>query len=407
MLPGLLARMMRRGNYRHKFWQRFGRYDAAVTQRLRAHTRTWIHSISVGETFLALKLARKMKELEPGLHAVISVTTSTGLALAEEQAADWMEVIYNPLDALSFVRRALDAVRPARLIFIEAIWPNLLAETTRRGAPVAFIPRLSPRSERRFRKARKWTGPIFREITLLLVSDAEDVPRWTALGADASQIRVVGNIKFDQAAQAPERLSELREILRKLGIADDAPILLAGSTFPGEERIIADTYARLRQRHRGLFLIIVPRHIERTNEIAAELTSAGLSFALRSAGGAHPADCLLVNTTGELRDWYRLSTVVFIGKSLTSTGGQNPVEAVAAGKPVIFGPHMENFQPLVAQWLAADAAIEVARPEDLGPKISELLNDPARCAALVSRARDIVARHEGATLRAAEALRAL
>ena len=282
-----------------------------------------------------------------------------------------MEVIYNPLDARRFVRRALDAIRPNRLIFIEAIWPNLLAETKKRGIPAALIPRLSPRSEKRFGKARRWTGPIFRELDLLLLSDAEDIPRWTSLGAQPAQFRVTGNIKFDQAPQSPERLNALREILRNLGIADDAPILLAGSTFPGEERIVADAYCKLRETHPRLFLVIVPRHVERTNEVAADLTVAGLSFARRTAFAENlkseienlKFDCLVVNTTGELRDWYHLATVVFIGKSLTSIGGQNPVEAVAAGKPVVFGPHMENFQPLVAQWLAADAAIQVHRPE--------------------------------------------
>lgn len=404
LLPGLARRMIRRGNYRHKFGQRFAHYDEPTRRRLAAVERPiWVHSISVGETLVALKLIRKMRELQPGLRVVLSATTSTGFALAEENASDWLEAIYNPIDALPFARRALGAVRPSRLIFVEAIWPNLLAQAVARGIPTGLIARLSPRSEARFRRFRLLSGPVFRLLDVISVQEPEDIPRWQSLGADPRQIRVAGNIKFDAASAGPGREAEFRAALARLSVPADAPILLGGSTFPGEEGMLARICASLRAEFPGLFLIVAPRHVERANEAAAEITAARLTFSLRTGEPhrAQPPDCLLVNTTGELRDWYRLATVVYIGKSMSpaATGGQNPVEPVFAGRPVTFGPHMENFRAIVSRLLGAEAAVEAATPAELEAAIAALLREPLRREAIARRAREIVAPQEGATER--------
>ena len=405
LLPGYLLRMIRRGGYRDKFPQRLGRYTPGDRARLAAREWTWVHSISVGETFLALKLARKIHDLDPARSILLSVTTSTGYAVAQPAACDWLEVIYNPLDLRSIVRRALDLIRPRQLIFIEAIWPNLLAEARQRDIPTALVPRLSPRSERRFRRFRQLTGPIFRLLDGLAAPDPSDVPRWSALGVREERIAITGNTKFDHVPAATTRIEEFRAILRHCGLREGAPVLLGGSTFPGEERILAEVFRDLRTEFPELFLILVPRHIERTHAILADLAPLGLRIALRT--DAAPSDSLLVNTTGELRDWYHLATVVFIGKSLTSTGGQNPVEPVMAGKPVLFGPHMENFEPIVSQWLSAAAAVRIADPADLRTQTAALLRDPTRRTALATRARAIAAAHEGATERTARHLLSL
>jgi 3-deoxy-D-manno-octulosonic-acid transferase len=406
LLPGYLARMLRRGGFREKFGQRLGRFSAADCTRFAAGEWIWIHSISVGETLLAVKLARQIRALDGGKNIALSVTTSTGFAVAQPAACDWLEVIYNPLDLRSIVRRVLDIVRPRRLIFIEAIWPNLLAEARQRAIPATFLPRLSPRSERRFRKFRALTGPIFRLLDGLAVPETADIERWHSLGVATDRMAVTGNSKFDHTATTP-RTGEFRTILHRCGVAADAPVLLAGSTFPGEERILAEVFRDLRTEFPTLFLIIVPRHVERTDAILADLRPLDLRIALRNSLDDRPADVLLVNTTGELRDWYYLATVVFIGKSLTSTGGQNPVEPVLAGAPVIFGPHMENFEPIASQWLAADAAICIQDAAELSTEIATLLRDPTRRAILSSRARTIAAAHQGATERTARRLVAL
>lgn len=407
VLPGYLLRMFRRGGYREKFAQRFGRYTAEERKRFAGGSWLWLHSISVGETFLALKLARQMRALDPTTNIALSVTTSTGFAVAREAACDWLEVIYNPLDLLSFVRSALDVVQPKRLIFIEAIWPNLLAEAKRRELPVTFIPRLSPRSERRFHRARGLAGPIFRLIDALAVQEPEDVARWESLGVSKDRIRVTGNAKFDYTAGGGERVAEFRGLLRQLGVADDAPVLLAGSTFAGEELILAKLYLELRARFPKLFLILVPRHVERTPEVLADLRPLNLRVALRNESAKSPTDVLVVNTTGELRDWYHLATVVFIGKSITAHGGQNPVEPVLAGKPVVYGPNMENFAAIVTRWREEKAAVQVSDEAELKEQISDLLANVTRRESLALRAREIVAAHSGATGRTAKVVLSL
>jgi 3-deoxy-D-manno-octulosonic-acid transferase len=405
MLPGLARRMMRRGNYQRKFGQRFARYDAATRQRLAGRGWVWVHSISVGETLLALRLIREMRNVRPDLRVVLSVTTSTGFALAEENAAPWLEAIYNPIDAWPLARRALETVRPERLIFIEAVWPNLLAQAAARGIPTSLVARLSPRSEGRFRRFRFLTGPLFRLLDAISVQEPDDIERWKSLGAEAGQIHLTGNIKFDPPTRRDDRSVEFRALLGRLCVPPDAPVLLGGSTFPGEEGMLARICLRLRDRFPGLFLIIVPRHVERASAAAAEVTGAGLDFALRSAAAERdaPPGCLLVNTTGELSAWYAVATVVFIGKSLSAAakGGQNPVEPVFAGKPVLFGPHMENFAAVVSRLLEAEAAIEAADEAALEAAIARLLREPERRAAQARRALEIVRVHEGAGERTA------
>ena len=397
MLPGFLLRMFRRGGYRENFGQRFGRYTPEARKRFAEGRWLWLHSISVGEALLALKLARQMHTVNPDTKIALSVTTSTGFAVAREAGLEWLEVVYNPLDLPSFVRAAFDVIRPQRLIFIEAIWPNLLAEAKRRGLPVGFIPRLSPRSEARFLRVRSLVGPIFRLIDVLAVQEPEDVARWEGLGVQAERIQVTGNSKFDYAPGGGARVPEFRELLRKIGVADDAPILLAGSTFPGEEAILARVFSELRRQFPNLFLILVPRHVERTPEALADLRSFNFNVALRSEVSAGPEDILIVNTTGELRDWYFLATVVFMGKSLAAHGGQNPVEPVLAGKPVVYGPNMENFSAIVTRWREADAAVQVHDEAELRKEIADLLANPKRREVLAQRAREILVAHAGAT----------
>ncbi|MEO8352989.1 MAG: glycosyltransferase N-terminal domain-containing protein [Chthoniobacteraceae bacterium] len=404
LLPGLLSRMFKRGNFQEKFSQRLGRFDSAARERFQQGRWIWIHSISVGETLLALKLARRMLELDPAISIALSVTTSTGFAVATRGKHERLEPIYNPLDFPPIVRRTLNVLHPERLVFIEAIWPNLLAICKQRGLPVGFIPRMSPRSERRFRRFRAWTGPLFRLIDTLAVGDDNDIARWLPLDVRREQCQITGNIKYDQEATAPANLEPLRAFLDEFGVGPDRPILLAGSTFPGEETIIANAMVKIRDKHPTLFAIIAPRHVERTPEIVRELESSPLRVALRTEPAKSPCDLLLLNTTGELRDWYHLCTLVFIGKSLTGRGGQNPVEPVLAGKPVLFGPHMQNFEPLASRWVESGAALRVHDANELISRCHDLLSDARLRDVMAERARRSIELHHGATTRTARAL---
>lgn len=412
MLPGFIARMLKRGGFREKFGQRLGRYSSTDLARFRSREWLWIHSISVGETFIALKLARALHALDPEIGIVISTTTSTGFAEARKAACDWIEPIYNPIDARSIVRRALDALQPRQIILIEGeAWPNLLAEAFRLEIPVSLVnARLSPRSERRFRRFRGWTGPVFRLLERVCVPDVADIARWENLGVERSRIDCTGSIKFDQANAPLTRETEFRALLASLGVTERTPVIVGGSTWEPEELVLTRLLPALRDRHPGAFLILVPRHIERTADILRQLAPLGLKVVRRSQlpqPQPTDADILLVDATGELREWFAFATVVFIGKSLpgiAQVGGQNPAEPALLGKPVVFGPHMENFDVLVAQLLSGNGAVQFAQTDELEGVLSCLLDAAPRRQALAEGAQTVLAKHIGATAATARKL---
>ena len=407
LLPGFLLRMLRRGKYRHKFGQRFAIYSDGVMEKLRNSGRVWIHAVSVGEVNIALKLIQALREHDPSLAFVLSTTTSTGFKLAATRKTSWLEPIYNPLDFLPISRRVVNIIRPRALLLVEAeVWPNIVSEVHRSGAKVALVnARLSTKSERRFRAIRWLAAPIFNQLDLLCLQEPEDIARWTRLGVNPDKLLVTGSVKFDDSAAPPRPLRDFRPVLDSLDISPDAPVLLGGSTFEGEEEILANALLALRGTHPDLFLIIVPRHQERSDSVERRLTSLGLQVArrTRTAGTSRP-DVLLVDTTGELASWYACATVVFIGKSLCSRGGQNPVEAVNAGAPVLFGPHMRNFATLSQAFLREKAAIEISDTDSLVSAVDSLLTSPATRLEMSRRATACLTPHSGATERTVNAL---
>ena len=407
LLPTYLGRMFKRGHYREKFGQRFGSYSSEVRLKFAQGDWIWIHAVSVGEVLIAYKLAQKMKAIRPDLKVALSTTTTTAFALASKSSASWLEIIYHPIDFPTFINAALDLIQPRQIILVEAeVWPNLTFSAHQRGIPLALVnARLSPRSESRFRQFRFFTAPIFQLLDLICVQEPEDLARWKSLGVSDEPLHLTGSIKFDHSDSESTRTEEFRALLAGLGVKQGAPILLAGSTFPDEEKLLAQMVLELRPAFPDLFLIIVPRHIERTPDILAEIQAVGLNCALRTeAISSQTVDCLIVNTIGELRDWYYVGTVIFIGKSLTAIGGQNPVEAVVAGKPVLFGPHMENFQAIVDQWLKQKAAIQVSDVLELKVQMMRLLADPQLGETMAMNACHAIAPHQGATQRTVELL---
>jgi 3-deoxy-D-manno-octulosonic-acid transferase len=405
-LPGYLVKMVRRGGYRENFGQRLGFYSAATNERLRKLHPTWIHAVSVGEIAIALKLAVQLRARQPDLRCVFTTTTTTGFAFARKSVPPWIEVLYSPLDFWPIMRRAFRRIAPRRVILIEAeVWPNLLAETRRQGAPVVLAnARLSPRSEARFQRFHYFIAPLFRRLDLICVSGPIDAERWRKLGATPERIVCVGNIKYDAEEETSAGSSSLPKTIE---FDATRPVLMGGSTHRGEERILADVFIELRREFPSLFLIVAPRHVERIGEIEAELRARGLAAIRRTSSNAPSADCLLIDTTGELRDWYGVGTVIFIGKSLTAHGGQNPVEAIIAGKPVLFGPHMENFGQLANELVVAGGAICVQTEEELRAEMRRLLRDAPLRARIVETARRVIAPHHGATKRTAAAITAL
>ena len=411
-LPGYLMKMFRRGGYREKFGQRLGIYGIDVRARLAKQRSTWLHAVSVGEVTVALKLASALRAVEPDLHCVLTTTTTTGFALANRNASSWIEVMYAPLDFWPIMRRAFAVIRPARILLIEAeIWPNLVAEAHARRIPIALVnARLSPRSEKRFRLFRFLVAPTFRLLDLVCVQDPADVDRWQQLGVERSRIRNTGSIKYDPVNR-DDHVDIQKARVFDLNVSNqDQLVLFGGSTHPGEEEILAKVFLKLRQQFPSLRLFIAPRHVERLREIRAQLEALSLPVRLASEARNHrdaKPDCVLLDTTGELQRWYGIATVVFVGKSLTAHGGQNPVEPIVAGKPVIFGPHMENFAALAQTLVAKNGAIQVLDVEELECAAEKLLRDNEARRLLVQSAERVLTQHRGATAHTARLIVAL
>ena len=408
MLPSFLMRMIRRGKYRHKFGQRFGIYSPGVREKISGTGRVWLHAVSVGEVNIALKLIQALRDADPSLVFILSTTTSTGFKLAASRKSPWLEPIYNPLDFLPVVRRVMQTIRPRALILVEAeVWPNVVCEARRLGAKAVLVnARLSPRSEKRFRAARMIAAPLFNQLDALYLQEPEDIARWTSLGVRQDKLHVTGSIKFDDSAAAARPVRNFRPVLDALGVPVDAPVLLGGSTFEGEEEILARVFLQLRKSRPDLFLILVPRHHERGDAVARQMERLGLKVARRTQSDQHTRpDVLLVDTTGELVSWYLCATVVFMGKSLCDRGGQNPAEPLAAGVPVVFGPHMRNFASLVQGLLRNQAAMEISDEATLQVAVESLLSSPEKRNAMVRRGVKCLEIHRGATDRTVSLLR--
>jgi 3-deoxy-D-manno-octulosonic-acid transferase len=405
--PYYFWRLWRRGDWQHNFGQRFAIYDAALKQALTNRSVLWLHAVSVGEVNLCTQLIRALEPRVPNIKIVVSCTTTTGMAELRRRLPLRVSKIYYPVDRRKYVRRALATINPEAIVLVEAeIWPNFLWRARDLGIPLFLAnARLSDRSYPRYRKFSGLFRPLFGAFAGVGCQNEEDAARLRAVGCRPDAVRVVGNLKFDAANFAERRALNVRGMLRQLGVADDAPVLVAGSTHEGEELLLADIAARLRRQFPNLFLILVPRHFERCQSLGLKLRAQGAKFIYRNEiipATQRPAgevDCLLVNTTGELRFFYEPATVVFVGKSLTAAGGQNPIEPGAQGKPMVFGPNMQNFTDITRSFLQHDAAVQVKNPAALETALAELLASPARRAALGKNALAVVAENLGAVQR--------
>lgn len=395
--PGWIVKMARRGGFATRLHERLAIYtDAKDFEPCGA---IHVHSVSVGETQLALKLIRQWRKLDPEQAFVIATGTATGHAVASAAALDNLRVTYAPLDFPGCVRRYLGRFEPRAIVMVEAeVWPHLVLACARRAIPMHLVnARLSPRSARRFTRLAAWVRPMFQKLDSVCTQETEDIDVWQKLGVAKGRVHHTGSLKFDPAGGGlPAQRPEFAEILESLGA--NRPIVLASSTHPGEEAWIA---AAIREADPRALPVIVPRHAERREEVAAALRDAGFHPILRtrfdkptSADNA----ILVIDTTGELRDWTAHADAVIIGKSFFARGGQNPCEAIQACRPVITGPHMDNFQPLASRLLAEGAILEATDAAALTAAIRRAL-DPAQATHMTARATAVLASHEGATSR--------
>jgi 3-deoxy-D-manno-octulosonic-acid transferase len=411
--PAFLYRMWKRGKYRENFFQRFGRYAPELRQRLatKSSRRCWIQAVSVGEVNLAFLLVAGLRRKFPELQLIVTTTTSTGYALARERLPKEVDLLYFPQDFPGPLRRAFNLIQPDFIVLMESeLWPGHLWEAARRKIPVYLVnARMSPRSAKHYRQARWFCRGLFRGLSLVCAQSAEDAGNYIAQGVPADRVHMTGNMKYDASLpQGGPRRFDPRQVLSDWGVTPAQPVLVAGSTHPGEEEILFDLLATWRKKFPGLFLVLVPRHVDRTPEIVELAKRKQVNLALRKTGtptGPAPA-CLLVNTTGELKGFYEISTVIFVGKSLVGEGGQNIVEAAASGHPVVFGPHMQNFKEISRQFVTAGAGIQVPDAAGLHDAIEMLLQDSAKREQVVTAARRVIAANVGALERTVELIAA-
>jgi len=403
--PFYFLKMWRRGSWQAGFAQRFGIYDPSLRTTI-GKPCIWFHAVSVGEVGICAQLLRELSPKLPSYEFVVSTTTTTGMGELKRLMPPEVRKIYYPSDFYFSVRNALNTFRPSAFVLVEAeLWPNFLWQTSAGRIPMFLInARLSDRSLRGYKRFNFIFGPIFAAFRAVGCQSEADATRLKELGFPKEYVKAVGNLKFDAAKPGPSKINAAK-LLQQIGISQDSKILVAGSTHAGEEAILAETFIQLREKFPNLFLVLVPRHFERTKQVCAELEQRKVRFILRSeitqettAPNQKP-ECLLVNTTGELKAFYEAATLVFVGKSLSAHGGQNPIEPAALGKAIITGPNMENFRSIMDAFRANDAIVKAENPAALLQRCAELLSDDARRTQLGKRALQVVEANSGATAR--------
>ncbi len=384
---------------RHGKLFRLGLYRGSF-HRGRGSPRIWLHGASAGDLLSLQPMMRELKARLPGCCILVSTITNSGFAMARKKLAEADVVLYAPYDLPGATRRAVRALEPDLLVLeYTEIWPNLIRAVKRSGARIVLTNgRFSPEKLSRYRLLFRIIGNPLRELDLLLMRSDEEAERALALGAGPDRVWVTGNTKFDALVPDPDvgRSAALRA---EMGLAADDRILMAGSTHEGEEEILLAVYSRLVSRFEDLKLVVAPRYVERAGRIMGLAAEAGFSARLRSGGAAvGPAQVVVVDTIGELATAYRLATLVFVGGSFVRRGGQNVLEPAAQGRPVLFGPHMENFKDSL-QVLVGRGGIQVATPEQLLKVAQELLARPDKIAELGELARLAVSQIRGASRR--------
>jgi 3-deoxy-D-manno-octulosonic-acid transferase len=332
----------------------------------------WLHAVSVGEVGVAATLLAALAPKAGGRRIGLSATTAAGRELAERLVPAGVPVFAFPFDLAGPVERALSGVRPGLVLLTETeLWPLVLERAARRGVAVALVNgRLSERSYPRYRRLRRFFGRALDRVSLFLMQSAEDARRMQDLGVSSSRIRTTGNVKYDLPVAPP-----FPDADRLLRAAAGRPVVVAASTAEGEEETVLEAWRAFSPRP---LLAIAPRRPERFDEVARRVEAAGLSLVRRSGeGGAGPADVYLLDSIGELASLYSHARVAFVGGSLVRKGGHNPIEAWAAGVPVLVGPHTENFREIAAKGESLGILTRVSGGAGLSRELAAALADPA------------------------------
>src|SRR5918993_2245970 len=388
----------------------------------------WIHAVSVGEVLTARPLISDLKRRYPNLRMFLSTTTMAGQQLARRSVQDVDAVFYFPFDLGFVVRRTLDLVRPKLFIMMETeIWPNLLRECRAREIKTAVVNgRISARSFPRYRMIRPMMRRVMAHIDRFLVQSEESARRFIDLGADPARAVVTGSLKFDSlelsstalqpgapAARSVRGGVEARardRVLRYFRVPLSRAVIVAGSTMKGEEAHVLRAFRKVRAAASNTLLVLAPRNPERFGEAEQLARAEGWKVARRSdlAIDSEPrVDIVILDSIGELATIYQIATIVFVGGSLVATGGHNVLEPAVFGKPIVFGPHMENFAEIADAFVSNGAGVQLAGEDELEDVFLQLMGDPVRRARLGAAARALVEANRGANEKSVTVLTAL
>ena len=387
--PVLLFKLATDRRYRHRLGERFGRVPTSGGGRT-----LWIHCASVGEVTLARPIVMRLKSSRPDLKIHVTVNTMAGRENATKTFPE-ASVSYFPLDFGGSVKRALRRIQPVGVVLVELeVWPNFVRRCAAEGLPVAVVNgRMSERSFGRYRAWGAYFRPIFGKLAAVGVQNDTYAGRLREMGAEPV---ITGNLKYD-AALGFDPDAEAKAWRALLGLGE-APVVVGGSTHDPEERILCDTYKKLRKAVPGVRLVLAPRHLERVPEVQKAIEAADLKCYKRtelSPGGATDA-VILLDSVGELSRVYAAATAVFIGGTFCARGGQNMLEPAALGKPVVSGPSLSNFEEIARTLVEAGGMRVIDNPVDLAGSLAELLKDPERARQIGARSLEAVKAGRGA-----------
>ncbi|MBI4358812.1 MAG: 3-deoxy-D-manno-octulosonic acid transferase [Candidatus Omnitrophica bacterium] len=399
-IPKFLIRLGQATDPRQLVRERFGLLQGALKKKMWNQKVLWLHAVSVGEVMAARQWIQLFLAAFPDWVLVLSVTTPTGHEVAQSLASERVFVFYAPFDFKFVVRRVLNDIQPQLILLMETeIWPNLISEAHSRKIPIGIINgRISPRSFRRYQLARFWMAPVLEKLSFCLVQSERDGEYFLKLGMPDLRIFYTGNMKFDQLGFTKKVSAEI--ILQSDGQTQSPQFFVGGSTHWNEEEMLLRVFARLRGDFPNLRLILAPRHPEKLSKVIHAVKRSGFECRFFSQNhSGNPWQVFLIDRMGVLASLYTYAHVVFIGGSFTRRGGQNPIEAALAKKPILYGPNVFNFEEVYGKLERNGAAIQVNSEEELFQKSKMLLSDPRIEEQMGTLAWTTVQSLKGATVR--------
>jgi 3-deoxy-D-manno-octulosonic-acid transferase len=400
-----LFRSLRNVAYFPSLWQRLGFLSRSFKQTVPG--AIWLHAVSVGEVLSVVELARRLRAEFPRAPLFVSSTTLAGRATARAKLAGLATgVFYAPIDHVFAVRRVLRTIQPALVIIVETeIWPNLFREAKRAGCGLIILNgRISDRTERAYRRQRWFFQAVMRWPDAVMAQSEIMRERYLAAGTPLARVRVGGNLKYDVVPKPADPDSPVRQFIESLSPAE---VWVAASTMLDEDDAVLAAFHQLAQQHTRLLMLLAPRKPERFDEVAAKIAHEGVRFVRRSDlhGPLELPAVLLLDSMGELSGLFPLADVVFMGGTLAERGGHNILEPANFARPVICGPHMENFREIAEEFRAAKAFVEIQAPSELAQAVDGLLRDPTKATAIGRRALECAEANRGATEHAIAVIR--